>query len=45
VQGREVKRMSCRHVDAGDAGAEVAEGSQDIRAEASECLERVHFVP
>jgi hypothetical protein len=28
-----------------DEGAEVAEGSQDIRVEDDECLERAYFVP
>jgi hypothetical protein len=28
----------CRHAGRGDEGAEVAEGSQNIRVEASECI-------
>jgi hypothetical protein len=36
--------VSRRHV-MGDEGAEVAEGSWDIRVEAGECLERAYFMP
>jgi hypothetical protein len=39
-----VKCVSHGHA-VGDEGAEVAEGSQDIKVEAGECLERAYFVP
>jgi hypothetical protein len=45
VLGREPTcQVSRRHV-VGDEGAQVAEGSQDIRVEAGECPERAYFAP